>query len=183
MEGGRPAPGAAGLHVVAGLPLLRPEGQVFAAMLDGWGSQQLARNLAAGTVEGRRRMVRAFANHADAYPWAWTAQMVDDSCADLRGVRHLRRSTVRNYQAAVRGFCDYLLAPAYDWLAECLRRFGTHPVQVVHDWNAGVHAQQAEGDPSKRAFTLDELQAFFDHADAQVARIRAATCSRITRLA
>ena len=28
--------------------------------------------------------------------------------------------------------------------------------------------------PSKRAFTLEELQAFFDHADAQVARIRAA---------
>jgi hypothetical protein len=28
----------AGLHVVAGLPLLRPEEQVFAAMLDGWSS-------------------------------------------------------------------------------------------------------------------------------------------------
>ena len=28
--------------------------------------------------------------------------------------------------------------------------------------------------PAKRAFTRDELQAFFDHADDQVARIRAA---------
>jgi integrase/recombinase XerC len=174
VEGGRPAPGAAGLHMVAGLPLLRPEEQVFAAMLDGWGSQQLARNLAAGTVEGRRRTVRAFADHAEAFPWIWTAQMVDDWCADLRGVRHLRRSTLRNYQAAVRRFCDYLLDPAYDWPAECLRRFGAHPVQVVHDWNTAVHAQETEGDASKRAFTLEELQAFFDHADAQVARIRAA---------
>jgi len=34
----RLAPGMAGLHMVAGLlPLLRPEEQVFAAMLDGWG--------------------------------------------------------------------------------------------------------------------------------------------------
>ena len=37
-----------------------------------------------------------------------------------------------------------------------------------------MHVQQAEGDPVKRAFTLNELQAFFDHADDQVARIRAA---------
>ncbi|HEV8651840.1 MAG TPA: site-specific integrase, partial [Actinomycetes bacterium] len=64
MEDQRLAPGAAGLHVVAGLPLLRPEEQVFVAMLDGWGSQQLARNLAPGTVEGRQRAVRAFAAHA-----------------------------------------------------------------------------------------------------------------------
>jgi integrase/recombinase XerC len=55
VEDQRTAPGAAGLHVVAGLPLLRPEEQVFAAMLAGWGSQQLARNLAPGTVEGRQR--------------------------------------------------------------------------------------------------------------------------------
>ena len=37
VEDHRLAPGAAGLHVAAGLPLLRPEEQVFAAMLDGWG--------------------------------------------------------------------------------------------------------------------------------------------------
>ena len=73
----------------------------------------------------------------------------------------------------MRLFCGYLTDPAYDWPAQCQRRFGTHPVQVVHEWNAAVHAQQAEADPSKRAFTLEELQAFFDHADAQVARIRA----------
>jgi integrase/recombinase XerC len=174
VEDQRLAPGAAGLHVAAGLPLLRPEEQVFAAMLDGWGSQQLARNLAPGTVEGRQRAVRAFAVHAGAWPWAWTPQMVDEWCTDLRTVRRLRRSTLRSYQLAVRLFCAYLTDPAYDWPAQCQRRFGTHPVQVVHEWNAAVHAQQAEADPLKRAFTVEELQAFFDYADAQVARIRAA---------
>ncbi len=34
------AAGAAGLHLVEGLPLLRPEEQVFSAMLDGWRNQQ-----------------------------------------------------------------------------------------------------------------------------------------------
>ena len=33
------APGAAVLHLVDGVPLLRPEEQVFAAMLDGWRAQ------------------------------------------------------------------------------------------------------------------------------------------------
>src|ERR1700731_4886770 len=50
--------------------------------------------------------------------------------------------------------------------------FRTHPVQVVHEWNTAVHVQEAEADPSKRAFTLDELQAFIDHADEQVTAIR-----------
>ena len=49
-----------------------------------------------------------------------------------------------------------------------------YPVQVVHEWNAAVHVQEAEGDPAKRAFTRDELQAFFDQADDQVAPVRAA---------
>ena len=56
--------------MVDGVALLRPEEQVFAAMLDGWRNQQLARNLAFGTVEGRERVVRAFAAHADGLPVA-----------------------------------------------------------------------------------------------------------------
>jgi site-specific recombinase XerD len=166
--------GAAGLYLVAGVPLLRADEQVFAAMLEGWASQQTARNLAAGTVEGRVRAVRAFARHAEAFPWAWTAAMVDDWCTDLRAVKNLRRSTLRNYQEAVRLFCGYATDPAYGWSQRCEQEFGTHPVQVCHEWNTAVHAQQAESDPGKRAFTLDELQAFFDHADEQVSRIRVA---------
>src|ERR1039457_6929162 len=75
---------------------------------------------------------------------------------------------------AVRLFCHYITDPAYDWPAECEARFGSHPVQVVHEWNAAGHVQDAEGDPSRWAFTRDELQAFFDYADSQAARIRAA---------
>jgi hypothetical protein len=37
-----------------------PGEQVFTAMLDGWGSQQLARKLAVATVAGRQRVVRAY---------------------------------------------------------------------------------------------------------------------------
>jgi integrase/recombinase XerC len=62
------APGVARLHLADGVPLLRPEEQVFTAMLDGWRNQQLARNLAFSTIEGRERAVRAFAVHAEAFP-------------------------------------------------------------------------------------------------------------------
>jgi integrase/recombinase XerC len=169
---GGDAPGAARLQLVGGLPLLRPDEQVFGAMLDGWRNQQLARNLAFSTIEGRQNAVQAFARHADAFPWEWRAQLVDEWLSDLRAVRNLKRSTLRNYSEAVRSFCHYVTAPAYGWSAECEERFGTHPVQVVHEWNTAVHVQEAEADPCKRALTLDELQAFIDHADEQVACVR-----------
>jgi integrase/recombinase XerC len=167
-------PGAAELVLVAdGVALLHPEEQVLAAMLQGWTNQQLARRLATSTVESRERQVRAFAGHAQSYPWLWTAQLLDDWMTDLRAVRGLRASSLRGYQIAVRLFCGYLTDPAYGWAGECERRFGTHPVQVVHDGNTAVHVQDAEADPTRRAFTRDELQTFFDHTD-QVERIRAA---------
>lgn len=174
MDADRRVPGAAGLRVVSGLPLLHPEEQVFTAMLEGWRAQQMARNLAVGTVEGRERVVRAFAVHADAPPWRWTPQMLDEWCLDLRSVRHLRRSTLRGYTEAIRLFCGYLTDPAYGWAAECEQRFGTHPVQIAHEWNTAVHVQDNENDPAKRAFTLGELEDFFGYADEEVARIRAA---------
>ncbi|MEU1395030.1 site-specific integrase [Micromonospora zamorensis] len=69
---------------------------------------------------------------------------------------------------------EYLTDPAYGWAGECQQRFGSHPVQVCHEWNTAVHVQSNESDPRKRAFTVDELQALFDHADEQVMRIRCA---------
>ncbi|GAA0659347.1 hypothetical protein GCM10010193_07720 [Kitasatospora atroaurantiaca] len=78
-------------------------------------------------------------------------QHVDEWSADLRSVHGCVRSTLRNYQGSVRQFCDVLTNPAYGWAEECLRLFGTHPVQVVHDWNAAVHADEAEGEPERRA--------------------------------
>ena len=170
-QGGR-APGSAVLHLAAGVPLLHPGEQVFTAMLDGWRAQQLARNLAFSTIGRRESMVRAFAGHADAMPWGWEPRMIDEWLGDMRGVRGLRRSTVRSYGSSVSAFCRYVTDPAYGWAEECLDRFGTHPVQVVHEWNAAVHVTENDSDPRKRAFTLDELQALFDHADGQVARVR-----------
>jgi integrase/recombinase XerC len=66
------------------VPLLHPGEQVFAAMLDGWRAQQLARNLAFSTVGRREAMVRAFAVHADALPWRWEPRMVDEWLGDMR---------------------------------------------------------------------------------------------------
>ncbi|MCX4597769.1 hypothetical protein OG819_52010 [Streptomyces sp. NBC_01549] len=144
-----------------GVALLRPEEQVFAAMLTGFANQQLARNLARTTVEGRENTVKAFTAYVNTYPWNWTPAMVDEWLGDLRSLRDLKRSTIRSYSEAVRSFCHFVTDPLYEWTATCEERFGTHPVQVVHEWNTAVHVQDNESDPKKRAFTKAELHAFF----------------------
>ena len=53
MDVERAAPGSVALQLANGVRLLRPDEQVFTAMLDGWRNQQLARNLSFGTVESR----------------------------------------------------------------------------------------------------------------------------------
>lgn len=58
-------------------------------------------------------------------------------------------------------------------MEECERRFGTHPVQVITEVNSAAHVADSESEPRKRAFTREELQALFDHADEQVARKQA----------
>ena len=68
-------PGAARLHLADGIPLLCPEGQMFTAMLEGWRHQHLAGNLALATITARERAAHAFAVHADAFPWLWTARL------------------------------------------------------------------------------------------------------------
>lgn len=156
-----------------GVALLHPEPHLFEAMLSGWQNQMLARNLAVATVTARLREVRAFQAHNNCFPWQWSAAMADEWFADLRSVRHCSRSTVRGYQVAVRGFCAFLVDPAYGWSGECEQRFGSHPVQVINEVNAAQHVADVESEPSKRAFTRVELQALFDLADEQVARKRA----------
>jgi site-specific recombinase XerD len=160
------------LQVVAGVRLLHPEEQTFGAMLEGWRNEQLARNLAFGTIDGRARAVKAFADQAGVFPWEWASGLVDEWLGDLRSIRNLKRSTLRNYQEALKAFCSYLVDPAYGWPEVCEERFGSYPVQVCHEWNTAVHVAEAEADAGKRAFTRDELQAFFDHADDQVDRVR-----------
>lgn len=70
--------GSAGLYLAAGVPLLHPEEQVVAAMLDGWRNQLLARNLARSTFESRLRAVRQFGKHCGTYPWLWSPQLADE---------------------------------------------------------------------------------------------------------
>ena len=94
--------GSARLALVDGVTLLRPDEQVFEAMLEGWRNQGLARNLASSTVLARERQVRAFQAHAGVFPWEWTALHADEWFADLRAVHHCTRSTLRGYQVAVR---------------------------------------------------------------------------------
>lgn len=71
-------------------------------------------------------------------------------------------------------FLDYVVDARYEWAAECETRFGTHPVQICHDWNTAVHVADYEGRPGRRPFTRTELQTLFDYADARVAAIRSA---------
>ena len=153
--------------------LLRPEEQVFEAMLDGWRAQQLARNLAPSTIGEAATAVARVRRACGRVP-----VVVDGADGSMSGSvtcgrsGGCARSTLRTYALAVSPFCRYVTDPAYGWAAECQARFGTHPVQVFHEWNTAVHVQDAEADPGKRAFTVDELQAFFDHADDQVRRVR-----------
>lgn len=165
--------GSAGMHLVQGARLLHPRDQVFEAMLAGWRNQRLARNLAVSSVEDGERKVRAFVQAVEVFPWEWTFALADEWFADLRGLRHLAKSTLRGYQVAVRGFCGFVTDPAYGWAQVCEELFGTHPVQVLNEVNSAAHVADSESDATKRAFTRAELQALFDHADDEVTRKRA----------
>jgi len=167
-------PGASSLHLVGRAPVLHPAERMFEAMLDGWRSQQLARRLAFGTIEARERAVRRFHAHSNDWPWAWSAQHVEQWCADLRVVHRVSLSTLRGLQGSVRQFCWFVTDPACGWAGECERAFGSHPVQVCHDEAMARHVAEVESRPAKRAFSRGELQTLFDHADDQVAVARAA---------
>ncbi|MFD5922277.1 tyrosine-type recombinase/integrase [Kitasatospora sp. NPDC058201] len=162
---------SARLVLLQGVALLHPEDAVFDAMLEGWGRQQRGgRRLQPDTIRDRCGVVRRFATYTDAYPWQWTAADLDDWTTDLIATWHRAESTIRDYQGTVRMFCDYITSPHYQWPEECEERFGTHPVQIAHEWNTTAHLVDYEGGPERRPMTREEIQAFLDHADAQVAR-------------
>jgi integrase/recombinase XerD len=155
-----------------GVRYLNPADQLLEEMLTGWRRQQLSRNLSIDTINDRERIVRRFLDFTNEMPWCWSHAHVDEYFGDLRAVKHRSRNTVRGYQNALQLFCAYLVDPVYGWGPRCEDLFGSHPVQVCFEWNTAAHTQDNEQDPSKRAFTHEELQAFFDHADAEIARIR-----------
>ena len=165
----------AGRHVeLVGVRYLNPVDQVMDEMLTGWRYQQLGRNLAFSTIDQREAIVRRFQRFTNEYPWHWMPAHADEFFGDLRAEHDAKQSTIRNYQQAVRAFCEYIAHPDYGWDILCERLFGTHPSQICFDWNAAVHVQDAESGPARRAFTRRELQDFFDYADDEVVRLSTA---------
>jgi site-specific recombinase XerD len=164
--------GSAHLVLLSGAALLRPGPAVFEAMLAGWQAQQRSRLLAVGTVAWRERLVRRFAAFTDELPWRWSAPDVEEWTSALLSASGHAHSTIRSYQGAVACFCDYLVDARYGWADECEARFGSHPVQVCHEWNTAVHVADYEGRPARRPFSRQELQDFFDFADGRVAAVR-----------
>jgi site-specific recombinase XerD len=162
-------PGSARLVLQHGVRLLHPEDAVYSAMLDGWRMQlRGGRRLRDRTVKAYRRSIERFFRFAAEYPWRWTAGHFDEWMTTLISERGLARSTLRGYQLAVQSFCDYITSPHYHWAAECEALFGTHPVQVCHEWNTVAHLLDYEGDPGRRPMTRQEIQLLFDYADEQV---------------
>ena len=141
------------------------------AMRSGWAKQQRGgRRLQPRTIAGREAIVRQFVEFTNEYPWRWTAHQVDEWFTDLIAAQGKAESTLRNYQSTLRMFCEYLVSPHYGWSQECEARFGSHPVQVCHEWNTVAHLTDYEGRADRRPLTRTELQWFFDHADDQVGK-------------
>jgi site-specific recombinase XerD len=159
--------GCARLMLVSGVRHLDPQRAVFDAMVAGWARQQQARLLAQNAISGNVVAVRRFATFTNDYPWVWTPADVEEFFAELRS-RGFALSTLRAHQVRLRLFGEFIIDPRYGWAEECWQRFGNHPVQVCHESNTAVHAADYEGGPRRRPLTREELQALFDHADAQV---------------
>lgn len=169
-----PPTGSASLALVDGVVHLDPKAAVFDAMVDSWVAQMSSRGLKPETIDSRMWLVRRFAEYTNEYPWQWRPADVEEFCAALRSGDQPRAiSTVRGYQAQLALFCDYLVDPRYGWADLCEERFGSHPSQVCTEWNRAQHVADYEGDPRRRPFGPDELQAFFDYADDEVDRVRA----------
>ncbi len=149
--------------------LLRPEESVFDEMLAGWAAQQSARLLSRATIRTREGALRSFADFCATMPWEWRARDVEEWTTHLlSGPKPRAPSTIRGYQNAVGLFCAYLTDARYGWAERCVEMFGTHPIQVCHEWNTAVHLSDHEARPGVRPLTRSEVQRLFDHADDQV---------------
>jgi integrase/recombinase XerC len=164
--------GAAHLELVSGVVPLRPEDAMIEAMLNGWRAQQKARGLQEATIAPRQRLVRAFIESTNEYPWNWGPGHVEEWTLSLAAERHLAVSTIRGYQTDLRLFSEYLCDGRYGWAAECEKAFGpgVHPAPICHEWNTIAHLNEYEGSPEARPFAREELQRFLDFADEQVER-------------
>ncbi|WP_406410665.1 tyrosine-type recombinase/integrase [Streptomyces sp. NBC_01614] len=166
--------GAAHLVLAQGVVHLDPEPATFEAMLEGWARQQRARFLDyESTIRPRLSAVKRLAEFSNLYPWQWHPQEVEAFIEFLRSRRpNFAVSTARNYQNAIRMFCDYITDERYEWPGICRDRFGRPPMQILHEWNSITHTSEYEGSPGRRPLSYDEVQQLFDAADARVEAIR-----------
>jgi len=149
--------------------VLRPAEQIFDDLLAGWSGQQCSRLLSSKTIRTRERQIRRFADFCATSPWEWAASDVEEWTTELlSGPRPVTPSTIRGYQNSLALFCSYLTDARYGWADQCMELFGTHPVQVCHEWNTAIHVADHEARPAVRPLTRDEVQALFDHADDHV---------------
>lgn len=148
--------------------------EAFEEMLEGFARQQRARSLNSNTILNREAQIRRFASFCDALPWEWQPVDVEDWTSHLvSGPRPVSKATIRGYQNAVSLFCSYLVDGRYAWAERCMELFGTHPVQICHEWNTTAHVAELEADPRVRPLTRDEVQMFFDYADDRADLARA----------
>jgi integrase/recombinase XerC len=157
-----------------GVRPLRIGEAVFEAVVAGWERQQSARHLAEATKCKGTAMVRRFRAEVGLWPWEWQAIHVDEWLEDLASPPKRRSvSTLRHYQATLRGFLEYLTDERYPWVAICEAQFGVRPVQVLDERNTIRHVVEYEGRPGRRPLTREELVMFFDYCDARVCDRRA----------
>ncbi|MFJ8604965.1 site-specific integrase [Streptomyces shenzhenensis] len=117
--------------------------------------------------------MKRFAEFSNQYPWQWQSVEVEAFLDHLRARRPtFAVSTARNYQNAIRMFCDYVTDERYDWPRVCHDRFGQQPIQILHEWNTITHTSEYEGGPGRRPLTYDEVQQLFDAADDRIDKIR-----------
>ena len=165
-------PGSAHLVLADNVVHLDPAPAVFAAMLESWRRQQSARFLKEGTVVRRTRLMQRLVTFSGLYPWQWTPAEGEAFIDHLRGGDEpLALSTARSYEVAISMFMEFLLDSRYGWAQVCQDRFGEAPQQIFHEGNSILHKDDYEGDPRRRPFTYDEIQALFEAAEARPARI------------
>ena len=168
MSGGR-------LRLVSSGPGPDQAAGLFTEMLDGFRDFQTARGREAASIAKQLSVLRDLAAYASAWPWEWTAELMDGWSGYLKEERGLARSTLRARQGTVRLFMAYLTNPSYAWAVRCRELFGVVPVQVCHDWNTTRHLEAYEGTPERRPLDDAEKARLFAAADARVEAARASS--------
>jgi site-specific recombinase XerD len=93
--------------------------------------------------------------------WGRVPGDADDFLSHIRRVQNLVHNTVRAYQTDVKLFLDFAGDGSYDWTVRCSQLFGTAFSQFLSEVTGVTHGQET-AEASKRPFSVQELQEFFD---------------------